>query len=86
MRYLALASLLMMAACGGGNNPADDTGDDTGTPDAPPGTPDADNAGWTMLIGRSWTIPSGVYDIYRCTRIQGGREAMARMGRCGVRR
>jgi hypothetical protein len=74
MRYLALASILMMAACGGGTNPADDTGDDAGTPDAPPGTPDADNSGWTSLISRSWTVPQGVYDIYRCTRIQLDRD------------
>jgi hypothetical protein len=73
MRYFALASLLMMAACGG-NNPADDTGDDVVTPDAPPGTPDADNSGWTTLISRSWTVPQGVYDIYRCTRIQLDRD------------
>ena len=69
MRYLALASVLMMAACGGGSN-ADDTGDDTNTPDAPPNDPpDADMSGWTTLISRSWTVPQGVYDIYRCTRI-----------------
>jgi hypothetical protein len=69
MRYFALAALLMMAACGG-SNPADDTGDDVGTPDGPPGGPDADNTGWTSLISRSWTIPAGVYDVYKCVRIQ----------------
>jgi hypothetical protein len=74
MRHFALASLLMMAACGGGSNPGVDGGGDDDTPDAAQGTPDADNAGWTMLIGRSWTIPEGVYDIYRCTRIQIDRD------------
>jgi len=67
MRYLAtVAMVLMMAACGGGSNNGDDT-----TPDGPPGNPpDADPDGYSMLISRSWTVPAGQYDVYKCVRIQ----------------
>jgi hypothetical protein len=71
MRRIALVSVvsilgLAAAACGG-NSMGDDDGDDAPPPDAAP--PDADNAGWTRLIGRTWDIPSGVNDVYRCVGI-----------------
>lgn len=63
MRHVVLVSFLVLAACGGnGSNPGDDQ------PDADAGQPDADDA-WTPLIGRSWNVPAGVFDVYRCTRI-----------------
>ena len=62
---LTLVFLSVVAACGGGGSD-----DDAGNPDAPPGTdPDANNDGWTRLIGREWSIPQGVLDVYKCTRI-----------------
>jgi hypothetical protein len=30
---------------------------------------DAASAEWTQLIGRSWTVPAGSADTYKCTRI-----------------
>jgi hypothetical protein len=68
MALVSLVSILALAAaCGGGGNPGDD-GDDGGTADAAP--PDANNEGWTRLIGRTWDIPAGVNDVYKCIRIQ----------------
>lgn len=46
--------LVVFAACGG-NGP--DPGDDT-------------PAEFTRLIGRSWTVPAGNFDTYKCVRIQ----------------
>jgi hypothetical protein len=46
--------------------------DTMGAPDASDATavdgPTAD--GWTPLIARSWTLPAGATNIYRCTRIK----------------
>jgi hypothetical protein len=53
---------LTAAACGGGGG----TGDDTDTPDAPPGTADADPEGWQVLAEGSWTLPPGSTDSYYC--------------------
>jgi len=69
MRNLALLSVLVLAAsaCGSGSNPSTDapsTADaDTTNP------PDADNTGWTRLIGRTWTVAAGTEE-YKCTRIR----------------
>jgi hypothetical protein len=48
-------SLMVLAACGGGGT--GDDGDDT-------------PAEFTRLIGRTWTVPAGNFDTYKCTRIQ----------------
>jgi hypothetical protein len=68
MRRIALVSVVsilgLAAACGGGNSGDDGDDGDDATVDAAPA--DANNAGWTRLIGRTWNIPSGVNDIYRC--------------------
>jgi CheY-like chemotaxis protein len=71
----ALVALVLVVGCkssnpGGGNNPDACAGcsvDAEGI-DAP------DQAGWTPLISRSWTIPAGATDTYRCTRIQVANE------------
>src|SRR5688572_20337455 len=72
MRRIALASwmsiLSVVAACGGGSGDDGDDGDDGNPVDAAPA--DADNEGWTELIGRTWSIPQGVNDVYRCIRIR----------------
>jgi hypothetical protein len=67
MRKLAYVSILVfgLGACGGGGG----TNDDEPDPDAST-APDAGPGDWTRLIGRSWTIPAGVNDIYRCTRVR----------------
>ena len=46
-------------------------GDDTPVIDAPTAPADAYQppAGYTKLIGRSWSIPAGGHDIYKCVRI-----------------
>lgn len=73
MRKAVLLGLFAVAAVGcGGDNPtgggADAPPGDSGTvtPDSPP-IPD----GYTRLIGRTWSIPSGVggQDVYRCVRV-----------------
>jgi len=66
----ALTASASFAACGGGSGGDDDGADDDGTtPDANTTSPDADNTGFTELIGRNWTIPPGD-EIYRCVRVQ----------------
>lgn len=72
MQKLALLGLFAIAVvgCGGGGNPSDDGDDapptDSGVviPDSPPPPP-----GYTRLIGRTWTLPGGALDEYRCVRI-----------------
>lgn len=67
MRKTAIFVLVLgFAACGGTTNP----GDDDGTPDAP-GQPDAPPIpdGFTRLIGRTWSLPAGATDTYRCVRV-----------------
>jgi Copper type II ascorbate-dependent monooxygenase, C-terminal domain len=58
------------AACGGGggNNGGPDAAG-SGNPDAAMGSPDADMAGWTKLISRSWSLTAGQTDTYKCVRI-----------------
>ena len=59
---------LAIGACGGGGsggNPGDDT------VDAPTALVDGTAAdGWTALISRSWTLPAGATNTYKCTRIR----------------
>ena len=67
---VVLAAATSLAGCGkevmGGGDDGPGTMDDasTSTPDAwvPP-------AGYTKLIGRSWSLPVGAKDIYRCVRV-----------------
>lgn len=68
--YAILASLVFAVGCGG-TNPGGG-GDDDPTPmDAPGGNADAyvPPAGYTRLIGRTWTAPAGASDIYKCVRV-----------------
>ena len=68
--YAILASFVFAIGCGG-TNPGGG-GDDTQTPiDAPSGNPDAyvPPAGYTKLIGRTWTAAPGSNDIYKCVRV-----------------
>lgn len=69
MRQIAALLALFVVGCGSDGGSA--TGDDTppidapgnGTPDAPP-LPD----GYTRLVGRTWSLPPGAADTYRCVR------------------
>lgn len=70
MRKLALAALLITFGCG--KDPAVmGGGDDTPVVDAPgmQGGGFTPPAGYTKLIGRSWSIPAGGKDSYKCVRI-----------------
>src|SRR6476659_10080903 len=64
--------LMAVAACGTGGSSGDDVDAGPGTADAPTsGTPDGGPpAGYTKLIGRSWSLTPGQIDTYRCVRIQ----------------
>jgi len=57
------------AACGGGGNNGNPDAAGSGSPDAAMGSPDANMAGWTKLIGRSWSLVAGQTDTYKCVRI-----------------
>jgi hypothetical protein len=61
-----LVALVVVAACKpdtSGTGPVDAHGG--------PGTLDGATAdGWTPLISRSWTLPAGATNTYKCTRIQ----------------
>lgn len=72
MRHLLGASAVLSLLCfgcgngaGGGGGGGDDQPmiDGGGTPDV------AVPAGYTRLIGRSWTLSAGQTDIYRCVRL-----------------
>lgn len=68
MRKFAVLLAVFVLGCGssGGSNSGDDTPIDAavnGTPDAPP-LP----AGYTRLVGRTWSLPAGATDTYRCIR------------------
>lgn len=70
MTKLGCVILLVLGACGGGGSGDDTPGVDApATVDAPIGTPDADQTGWSMLIHRTWTLPAGT-ELYKCTRIR----------------
>jgi hypothetical protein len=73
MRKLTLLGLFAVAVvgCGGNGNPADDDGDDAPPMDSGIEIPDAPPipAGYTRLIGRTWTLPAATRDIYRCVRV-----------------
>ncbi len=64
MKGLAIGLFCVTAAChtSSGNPPG---GDDAVDVDAAVSYP-----GWTPLIARSWSIPAGATDTYRCKRIQ----------------
>lgn len=71
---LAYAAVALAVGCGGsptdpGNNIDAPAG---GKIDAPTTTmPDAqDNAGWTPIAERTWSLPVGAKDTYKCTRVQ----------------
>jgi hypothetical protein len=73
MRTYTLAALLLLVVAGCGKDPSfmgDDEpptdGNTTSNPDATPYDPPA---GYTRLIGRSWTVPADGKDIYKCARI-----------------
>ena len=67
MRKFAALLAVFVVGCGsdGGSNSGDDTVVDaaSGTPDAPP-LPE----GYTKLVGRTWSLPAGATDTYRCIR------------------
>jgi hypothetical protein len=71
MMRTAIACGLFMAAaaCGNdgtGNNPDGGSGSDGGTPGMDAFVPDP---GYTKLISRTWTIPPGSADTYKCVRV-----------------
>lgn len=63
---LVVASLAAGCGSDGGMN----SGDDAPPGDAPPVTPDGPPIpeGYTRLIGRTWSIPAGSLDKYKCVR------------------
>ncbi len=63
----ALMLGVAVVACGGGASNGDVSGDgaDAAVVDAPDAPP-----GWEMLVGRSWSVPAGSSDTYKCTRIK----------------
>ncbi len=68
-RMRKFAVLLAVFVMGCGSDGASNTGDDTPI-DAPAGPPDAPPlpAGYTRLVGRTWSLPAGATDTYRCIR------------------
>lgn len=67
MRKLAVAALFVTIGCG--KDPG--VGGDDSPVDAPTVPADAymPPSGYTKLIGRTWSIPAGGRDIYKCVRI-----------------
>ena len=68
MRKFAALLAVFVIGCGsdGGSNTGDDVpvdAPDNGTPDAAPLPP-----GYTKLVGRTWSLPAGATDTYRCVR------------------
>jgi hypothetical protein len=82
MKHASVAALLCaplalvgLVACNSDSTPGGDpdaacTGAACGGIDSPIAIDAPDNTGWTPLISRSWSIPAGATDTYRCTRIQ----------------
>jgi hypothetical protein len=69
-RAWMLFVLVLAVGCGGSGstNPGTDGsggGSDADVPDGPPPPP-----GFTSLINRSWSIPPGATNIYKCVRIK----------------
>lgn len=72
MRGFSLLALVVAFGCGGTNPGGGGGGDDVQTqmdggmddPDGPYVPP----AGYTKLIGRTWSLQAGEHDIYRCVR------------------
>ncbi len=75
MMRVVTALVIVLAACGSNaSNPGDDVAIDASV-DGPGTGPDATTAdGWTPLISRSWTLPAGATNTYRCTRIKVANE------------
>jgi hypothetical protein len=67
MTAMKAAVLALAAACAGAA--ACKAGSPVEPTDAPAGDGTTDD-GWTPLIARSWTLPPGATNTYRCTRIQ----------------
>jgi hypothetical protein len=69
MKMLALA-VLMPLAFGCGQDGTSGAGVDAPTADGTTGQPDAPPIpeGYTRLIGRTWDLPAGATDTYRCVR------------------
>ena len=61
---LAYAFTALAIGCGTPANPNGGPDSNTITPDAP------DDAGWTMIAARSWSLAVGEHDKYQCTRVQ----------------
>jgi len=62
MPSMRLGTLALLFAIGCGSNP--NTGDPIDAPADSPAPP-----GYTRLIGRTWSLPMGAKDIYRCMRV-----------------
>ena len=71
MRHLAVLAAVFLIGCGsdggggggGGNGPDASGGGDGGLPDSTPIPP-----GYTRLLGRTWSLPAGQPDTYKCVR------------------
>jgi Copper type II ascorbate-dependent monooxygenase, C-terminal domain len=69
LRPTSIFLLVAVAACGTGGSSGDDA--DAGTADASTTTPDGGPpAGFTKLIGRTWSLTAGQTDTYKCVRIK----------------
>ncbi|MBL0212410.1 MAG: hypothetical protein IPQ07_00740 [Myxococcales bacterium] len=66
MRQLALLAVFVLGCGsdgGGGNTPDAPKPTDGGLPDSAPLPP-----GYSRLVGRTWSLPAGATDTYRCVR------------------
>ncbi|MBA3464270.1 MAG: hypothetical protein H0T46_30235, partial [Deltaproteobacteria bacterium] len=63
MLGFAVLSLLVLGCGDGGSSSGDPIDAPAGTPDGP-----AIPAGYTKLIGRTWSMPAGQADTYKCVR------------------
>lgn len=62
MPTMRLGTLALLLVCGCGKNPGNDNPIDAPADSAAP-------PGYTRLIGRTWSLPTGAKDIYRCVRL-----------------
>ncbi len=65
----SLSATIFATACGGGDPATADAGG-PGDVDAAGAADAAIPEGWTQLIGRTWSLPAGQPDTYKCIRIQ----------------
>ncbi|MGN6107116.1 MAG: monooxygenase [Kofleriaceae bacterium] len=65
-----VVAVISSLAVGCGSDGGMNAGDDAPPGDAPPVTPDGPPIpeGYTRLIGRTWSIPAGSLDKYKCVR------------------